>query len=115
MPDVASFIPSPVVHLFLTEQGLRVKETRKANMQAWSHKGFETDSLTDETEDYKEKKLRRCFWSYKLDNAKFYFVYKFMYNVTLLFITAQIQNYHSTFLFHNCTNWSSLHLRLLSA
>ena len=57
IPDVASFVPRPVDHLFLTERGLRVKEAPKTDMQAWFQKGFETDSLTDEREDYNEKKL----------------------------------------------------------
>ena len=43
----------------------------------------------------------------------FYFVFNFMFDVTIVFITAQIRNYHWTFLFHNCTNSSSPHRRLL--
>ena len=35
MPVVASFDPRPVVHLFLRERKRRVKETPKADKQAW--------------------------------------------------------------------------------
>ena len=55
-PVVASFDPRQVVYLFLTERGVEWKKSPKSD-KAWFRKGFETDSLTDETENYKEKKL----------------------------------------------------------
>ena len=61
MPVVASFDPKPGVHLFLTELERRLKETPKADKQAWFQNVFQRGNLTDDMEDYKKKKLQKCF------------------------------------------------------
>ena len=70
MPVVASFDPRPVVHLFLTEGEHRLKETPKADKQAWFQNVFQGENLTDDMEDYKKKKLQRCFLTFKGRHAQ---------------------------------------------
>ena len=48
-----------------------------------------------------------------LQTVMFYFGPKFIFDVMLLFVIGQGSNYHCTFLFLDCKNWSSLHFRLL--
>ena len=62
----------------------------------------------------KENEATKKYWKLQIKYFKILFSCYFKLNVKLLFIIAQIQNFHSKILFQSCINCSSPHLRILS-